>query len=243
MTPIRLVTQKYYNTRNRHWNRHVYVHQHSGLMVIYDESQFLIPTRYSQSTPPARINFVRCQVIDRGLPCALFATPQSYRQTLDQYVKTTGYRVEQWLGRMAPAEILPSDLDKEDLMAIARLHFPALPASHLKLIIARAMQSEGYIKNLEFAGKRALFIAQENGRTQPSVEDVERAIADMMPVAAAAPAQTSSRRRSPPALTPEIYSRASDRRGAAIPRAVRAPVADVLPCDEIARPQAAVTAA
>ncbi len=160
-----------------------YVHQHSGLMVVYDEAAFLVPVNYTRSTPPTRINYVRCQVIDKDLPCAFFATPQSYRQTLEQYSRVTARKMTEWLGRLAPAVILPPDLDKDDMMAIARIHFPDLPQPYLKLIIARAMQSEGYIKNLEFAAKRALFNARQDGRLQPSIEDVELAIKEMMPQA------------------------------------------------------------
>lgn len=158
-----------------------YVHAHSGLFICYDESQFLVPISYHKTTPPARLNFVRCQVIDRGLGCAFIATPQSYRQTLDQYVKTTGYRIEQWLGRLAPAVVLPVDLGAGDMLAIARLHFPGLPDPYLKRIAARAMLTEGYIKNMEHTAKRALFFAQERGHAgNPNREDIDDAIAWLM---------------------------------------------------------------
>ena len=158
-----------------------YVHRLSGLFICYDESQGLIPVNYHKATPPARLNFVRCQVIDRDLGCAFLATPQSYKQTLDQYVKTTGYRMEQWLGRLAPATILPADLGKQDLLAVARIHFPDMPEPFLKLIAADAMNSEGYLKNMEITAKCARFIAQERGHAPPTLEDVQAAIEEIMP--------------------------------------------------------------
>ena len=132
-----------------------YILKHSGLFLVYDESQFLIPAAYSKTTPPPRLNWVRCQVMDRGIGCSFIATPQSYRQTLDQYVKATGYRVEQWLGRLAPAVILPPDLGKDDLLAVAKVHFPDMPPPFLKPVQRHAMASEGYIKNMEITAKRA----------------------------------------------------------------------------------------
>jgi hypothetical protein len=166
-----------------------YVNQRSGLFLVYDESQFLVPVNYSKTTAPHRLNWVRRQVVDRDRGCGLIATPQSYRQTLDHYVKTTGYRIEQWLGRLAPAVILPADLGTADLLAVAKLHFPEMPVPFLKLIAARAMRSEGYLKNLEITAKRASFLAEEQGRAHVTIEDVKQAIAQMMPetVAPAAP--------------------------------------------------------
>ncbi len=158
-----------------------FVNQRAGLFIIYDEAQFLVPVNYNKSTAPHRLNWVRRQVVDRERGCGLIATPQSYHQTLDQYVKTTGYKMEQWLGRMAPPVILPADLGREDLLAVAKLNFPDMPMPFLKLIAARAMRSEGYLKNLEITAKRAAFLAEENGRNQVNAQDVQDAIAQMMP--------------------------------------------------------------
>ena len=141
----------------------------------------LIPSNYKQTTAPARLNFVRFNLIDREVGCAFFATPQSYRQTLDQYVKTTGYRMEQWLGRMMRPVILPDNLGKDDLLAVAKCHFPDFDELLLKRIVARALISEGYIKNVEIAAKRARFIAREHGRQKVSLPDVREAIEEVLP--------------------------------------------------------------
>lgn len=153
----------------------------SGLFTVYDEAQFLVPLSYNKTTPPSRLNFVRCQVIDKNLSCAFFATPQSYHQTLQRYVDTTGYRIEQWLGRIAPTVILPPDLSSRDLVAIAKAHFPDLSEPFLKLIAGRAMTTEGYIKSVELTAKRARFLAEERGSSKVDLEDVKLAIAYIMP--------------------------------------------------------------
>jgi len=66
-----------------------FILRHAGVMIVYDESHFLVPISYHKATPPRRLNWVRTKVIDQGVPCALFATPQSYDQTLEKYVNTT----------------------------------------------------------------------------------------------------------------------------------------------------------
>jgi hypothetical protein len=181
-----------------------FVHRHSGLFLVYDEAHMLVPVSYHKATPPRRLNWVRFQVIDRGRGCAFFSTPQSYRETLDAYVKKTGYCMEQWLGRLAPAVVLPESLDSADVLAVARIHFPDVPEPYLKLISARAMQSEGYLKNMELCVKRALFLAGEHGRSKPDLADVKAAIDWLTPPSASpeTPVAPPRRRISAPALQP-----------------------------------------
>jgi len=118
-----------------------FVLHHAGVMVVYDEFHFAIPISYHKSTPPRRLNWVRSKVIDQNVPCAFFATPQSYDQTVEKYVKTTDYRVEQWLGRLAPAVILSDVIPFEEILAVARLHFPELTQEQLEEMTDRAILS------------------------------------------------------------------------------------------------------
>lgn len=158
-----------------------YILDQSRLAPIYDEAHFLFPQNYSATTAPKRLNWIRCQVIDKGLPCAFFATPQTYKQSLSAFVKKTGYDMEQWIGRMPPTVVLEPELSKSDLLAVARIHFPEIDADYLELMAAKAMQAEGYLKNLELTARRARFLAQEKGRAQINLEDVQEAIAYMTP--------------------------------------------------------------
>jgi hypothetical protein len=165
-----------------------YVLQNSGLFIVFDEAHFLVPTNYHKDTPPRRINWVRCQVIDMGIGCAFFATPQSYKQTLQKFAETTKYNFEQWLGRLAPPIVLADYYDLPELMAVAKVHFPKFPELPMQLICARAMQSEGYLKSMEFTARYASSLAQRDGRDKPNQQDVEAAIERMMPTKAAPPA-------------------------------------------------------
>lgn len=158
-----------------------HVIKHNGLFLCYDEAHFLVPVNYQANTPPKRINFVRCHVIDQGIGCAFFATPQSLDQTLERYAAKTRYNLEQWLGRLAPPLLLANYYDRAELMAVARVHFPEFPEKPLALICARAMQAETYLKGMEFTARYASALAQDRARRKPTVQDVDEAIERMMP--------------------------------------------------------------
>lgn len=158
-----------------------FVLRHSGLMVVYDEAHYLVPSSYHKDTPPRRINWVRSKVMDQGVPCAFFATPQSHQQTLEKYVATTGYRVEQWLGRMAPTVILSDSIPFEQIVAVAKIHFPEIADVLLEELADRSINSAGYLKHIDMAGRRSRFLARERNHAVPTKRDVLDAIDEMMP--------------------------------------------------------------
>jgi hypothetical protein len=97
-------------------------------------------------------------------------------------------------------------------MAVARLHFPEVPELLLAKIAARAMQSEGYLKNVELTAKRARHNARAAGREKVTLADVELAISEMLPspavklpqssrTAAVAPQRGSQPESEPPATS------------------------------------------
>lgn len=160
-----------------------FVIRNASLALIYDEAHALIPVTYELRTAPRRLNWVRSMVIDQGIPCAFFATPQSQADTLEQYAKVTGYNLSQWTGRTAPPVILSDVIPVEDVVAVARMQFPELTAAQLEEMADRAILSSGYLKNIEMAGKRARFLARERGHEKPTTQDVMDACDDMMPTA------------------------------------------------------------
>jgi hypothetical protein len=161
--------------------------QNSGLFICYDEAHYLTPVNYNADTPPKRINWVRGQVIDKGIGCAFFATPQSLTQSLEKYAAKTKYNLEQWLGRLAPPLVLADYYDRDELMAVAQVHFPEFPVKLLALICSRAMQSEAYLKGMEFAARYASALAQDRKHRSPTIQDVDEAIERMMPGKAKVP--------------------------------------------------------
>lgn len=149
--------------------------------VALDESQFLLPIHFSETTPPMRLNWVRTQIIDRGVPCILVSTPQSYKQAVNKYLRKTGYAFEQFVGRNKFLVELPTNLSHEDLMAVARVHFPELDEDYLELIAGTAMVSDSYLQAVENIGRRARFIAKRGGRDKIGIDDVDLAISEVMP--------------------------------------------------------------
>jgi hypothetical protein len=142
------------------WQVEFIVHR-GGLLLFYDEAHYLIP--HSRVRTPRRLNWIREHIIDRGLGTAFLATPQSYRQTLTAYADETGYNLEQWDARVGRPVVLPDKLSREDMLRVARYHFPDAGEALTAGICARAMASKQYLGGMERIAKRARFLAAERG--------------------------------------------------------------------------------
>jgi hypothetical protein len=104
-----------------------------------------------------------------------------YTGALNRFTNKTGYKMEQFLGRLAKFK-LPETLSREDVIAVAQIHFPEIALPYLKMIAARAMQCAGYLQAVEFTALYARHLAKRAGREgNITEEDVERAIAERMP--------------------------------------------------------------
>jgi hypothetical protein len=156
----------------------------SGMMLVFDEGAFLVPSAYTAHTAPARLNWIRCAIVDRKIPCVIVVTPQSYNTAVSRFVKKTNYSIEQFLGREAMRISLPTELSHEDLLAVSRVHFPEASEGLLMLIVAKALQSESYLKAVESIAKRARYLAKKRNAKKLTLTDVETAIMDVMPQAA-----------------------------------------------------------
>lgn len=152
----------------------------SGLLFLYDESHYLVPQNYTSKTPPARMNWVRSCVIDRGIGVAFFSTRQSYEISVRKYWKKTQYQFEQWLGRIAPPLILPDKLDSSELLASARANFPALDSDLLEIVVERCIVRGTGLQELGGAVRYAEFLAKRAGRTEPSLEDIDGAFEEYL---------------------------------------------------------------
>jgi hypothetical protein len=148
-----------------------------------------------------RLNWIRTRIADQGCPLALVTTPQDFKDCVNRFTRATGHNINQFLGRALLTKRLPAELEPGDLIAVAQKHFPDLDADYLKLIAAKAMQSESYLMAVESIARRARFIARREGRDTLALADVETAIEEILPAssaparpapAAAAPAQRKS---------------------------------------------------
>ncbi|HZM06323.1 MAG TPA: AAA family ATPase [Candidatus Saccharimonadales bacterium] len=173
-----------------------YIMRYSGLMLIFDEGQFLLPQCFSAGTLPTRLNWVRTQIIDRKLPVALITTPQALSAALDKFHRKTSYNFEQFTGRIAHTATLPDKLCREDLLAIARFYAPGLSDRSLNLIVSKAQQTNSYIKSVENIIIRARWLASRDHRDAITDEDLEASASTGNPrtddITAAAPAQSKN---------------------------------------------------
>jgi hypothetical protein len=77
---------------------------------------------------------------------------------------------------------LPEKLSREDLMAIARIHFPKLADAYLEFVVEKAVATErNFVSDIEKIATLARDNAQESGRALPALEDIKAAIADVLP--------------------------------------------------------------
>jgi len=159
-----------------------HVLKHSGLMLLFDEAQSLFPSSFGRNTAPARLNYVRCSVLDAGLPAAFICTPQSYRTAEKKFVRATGFAIDQWSERILKTLSLPDTVGREDLFAIARIHFPGLSEIHLAYIVDLASATErNYVSDVSKIARLAYSNAQDAGCQIPKLEHIDSAIADVLP--------------------------------------------------------------
>jgi hypothetical protein len=140
-----------------------FVFTETGLGLALDESQWLVPQNYNATTAPQRLNWVRTQIVDEGLPLVMVSTPQTFDSDLARYVKKTRYTMEQFTGRVWLPTVLPDVLGEADLLAVGRIHFPELGENALGYIANEARLSENYLQAVEAIAHYARFLAGRNG--------------------------------------------------------------------------------
>ena len=172
-------------------------------LLVFEEASFLYPATFSKNTMPARLNWVRRSVMDRGIPCAFVWTPQTHRDARNRFLKATNFAIEQFDGRILRTVNLPVEISREDLLAIARIHFPGLDERYCEYVVSKAAATErNYCSDVSNIAALARFNAEKAGRAMPNFEDIKTAIADVLPNAAklpeiSAPRKSRSRPESP----------------------------------------------
>ena len=158
-----------------------YVLKYSGLFIILDEAHFLIPQSYALGTAPARLNWVRTEIVDRGLPVAMVVTPQSFLPALTRFAKRTGYTMEQFFGRNFRTVLLPDALSEGDMVAVAKIHAPEFDEDYLPLIADLAAVSENYLQAVEAIIKLARHLARREKDKRVGLADIEAAASEVIP--------------------------------------------------------------
>lgn len=172
--------------------------QFDGILV-FDEAQFLLPLNYTKNTVPHRMNWIRRRVMDRHIACTMIATPQGYTSARDKFVKKTGYAVAQFDERILEIK-LPDEVEKDDLLSIARVQFPKLPQQYLEYVVSNTLATErNFMSDIAKIAKLSRVQAEQAGRKLQSLEDIKIAIASVLPSAETTQPSTPTHARVPTA--------------------------------------------
>jgi hypothetical protein len=159
-----------------------YLIEQAALMLVFDEAQAIFPLSFGRNTPPTRLNWIRRNVLDCGVPAGFVCTPQSYESARRKYLRVTNFAIQQWDERLLQTVHLPGEVGHEDLLAIARIRFPALDQDYLEYLVnAVQMTERNFVSDISRIADLAGLNAEESGRTQPNLADIEAAIADALP--------------------------------------------------------------
>jgi hypothetical protein len=186
-----------------------YVLRFSHLQLIFDESQFLLPASYSRNTAPARLNWVRRSIMDQDISTVFVCTPQSYLPAKRRFVKTTGFAMEQFDERII-IRTLPEELGEDDLLAVARIHFPELAADYLRYVVDKVLATErNFVSDIEKIATLAKDNAREQGRNLLTLADIEAAMEDVLPIMERYRSETSRKTKSETPIQ-RVCKRAAD---------------------------------
>lgn len=155
-------------------------------VLIFEEATFLFPANFSKNTTPLRLNWVRRSVMDAGIPCVFVWTPQTHHITRSRFLKATNYAIEQFDGRILRTVNLPTEIPREDLLAIARIHFRTLPERLREVfseyvVCSVAPTERNYCSDVSNIAVLTFCAAEGAGRKVPTLEDLKAAIADVLP--------------------------------------------------------------
>jgi hypothetical protein len=147
----------------------------SELMIVFDESQYLWTQAMHPRKTPDRLLWLKT-TFDSGTPIALVAHTD-FSKWQDHYVKRTLWTDEQFERRLNRRVTLPTEHSKEDMLKIARVHFPAGNSKSWKQLASYALgtkkkQASGIVEALESARYRAGLA----DRTEPAFADIEAAL-------------------------------------------------------------------
>lgn len=149
---------------------------HTGdLMLVLDEAAYLYSQTWQRYSQPARVNWIMTALANFGVSVALVSCPHFYNaQTRTE--KLTGWNSAQFIGRIGHVERLPDKLTISDLLAVARAMLPGADARAHAPLASYAAVSKKHLASIEAVVKRARWLAERQGRGEPTVADVQTAL-------------------------------------------------------------------
>lgn len=148
------------------------------LLLVLDEAQRLWPQSNYRQAFPRRIVWVMAMK-NAGVPIAMIST-QQFIET-QKAVERTGWNSAQLTGRLSHYELLPPQLELEDMQAVAESLLPGTAKEDLKRMAVYACGSSRGLAALEGISKRAEWLAERDGRKTPTKEDIRAAMREVIP--------------------------------------------------------------
>ena len=151
-------------------------------LLIFDEAQMLYPQGTSRRAEPKRLNYVRRQFMDNGISTAFICTHQNWKSVEKNFLRISTYSNEQFEGRLLLKPIHLSDsLTEEEMIEVARIHLPELATSYLKCLVEGVRVYQGdQLSSIENIALLARNHAGERGQTVPRVDDLEKALGEVL---------------------------------------------------------------
>lgn len=147
----------------------------SGLMLVFDESQFLWPQYPRPQGIPSRMQWIKT-AFDAGTPIALAALPK-FSEWQELYAKRTLWDDDQLERRLNRKVMLADAHSEEDLLKIARTHHPGEDKASWKLLAGYALASaKKQASAITEALESARDFAEQQGRDAVTYEDIEAAV-------------------------------------------------------------------
>jgi histone H3/H4 len=149
--------------------------QPGDLAVVFDEAHYLWPNSHYRLARPNRINWIMTALVNHGVPVALVTTPQFIR-TQKEVERKSSWTSEQFIGRIGHYERLPDRLSQNDLAKVARALLPEGDRKSIETLIAYAEASAKYLAGIDYAVRRARYLAAKENRNAVSFTDIKLAI-------------------------------------------------------------------
>ncbi|MEO7299007.1 MAG: hypothetical protein ABI042_10590 [Verrucomicrobiota bacterium] len=102
-------------------------------------------------------------IVNAGVPIVLIVTDQ-FLHALKRNERRSGWQSSQLKGRIADYRKLPDSLSDSDLCAVAKIFLPEGNEDTIRKLAQNAKASEKCLAGIEFAVKKARYLASKEGR-------------------------------------------------------------------------------
>lgn len=113
--------------------------QNGDLALVFDEAHCLFGLSAKASIK--RIEYIRTEFVNRGIPVVLIITPQ-FANRLSDLEKTTSFNVNQLRGRVSRWVDLPAKPARRDIECLCRYCIPGLNEASVDLLASFATESD-----------------------------------------------------------------------------------------------------